>query len=77
MLIYFIDKVRLYMDEYAVKMFTRNQLDKCTIQFYMPDNSEHEILFTEMNSSAHFSKYFSFLNQWLKYLSDNNELVNI
>lgn len=73
-LINFIDKVKLYVSEYSTKMFCTNQLKKCTINFYLPDASQHEIIYTEMPNSGHFSRYLDFLNQWLNWLSENNAL---
>lgn len=58
-----------------MKMFIKNQLEKCTVLFYLPDNSQHEIQFTEIDNTGPFSKYLNFLNQWFKWLMDSDALV--
>ena len=57
-----------------MKMFNTNQLKKCTVNFYLPDGSQHEIIYTEMANSGHFNRYIDFLNQWLNWLTENDEL---
>jgi hypothetical protein len=62
-----------------MKMYMKNNHDKCKISFYLPDNSQHEVLYSEMNNSGHFNKYLNFLNQWFKWLIEQNalEVTNI
>ncbi len=41
--IYFIDKVKLHMDEYSLKKYLENDLDKCSCCVFLPDSSQHDV----------------------------------
>ena len=72
----FIDKVKLYMDEYSMQMFQKNNMDKCSCWIYLPDSSQHEIyLNDEKVSSSYFGRYLSFLDQWLQWLVDAHAIT--
>ena len=71
-LINFIDKVKLHFDDYSIRMYLRNNLDKCTCNIFLPDNSQHEICFTSLNDPSDcFSKYLNFLDQWMNWLLES------
>jgi hypothetical protein len=68
-LINFIDKVKLFMDDAAMQMFLDGRLDKSFCFIYLPDNSEHEVCMAEKNSlNFFFTKYIAFLEQWISWL---------
>lgn len=68
----FIGKVKLYMDEYSIGMYLEDKIDECNCSIYLPDNSQHEVYLKDSSVNNHFSKYISFLVQWLNWLIDNN-----
>ena len=41
--IYFVDKIKLFMDEQSLEKFLANDLNDCCCFIYLPDNSQHEI----------------------------------
>ena len=41
--IYFMDKVKLLMDEYSLKMYLENDMNRCSCWVFLPDNSQHEV----------------------------------
>lgn len=74
-LINFIDKVKLCMDDYSLKMFLKNNLQKSFCIIYLPDNSQHEICLSEKNEiNSFFGKYVSFLEQWLTWLLETETI---
>jgi hypothetical protein len=52
--IYFIDKVKLHMDEYSLKMYLENDLNRCSCCIFLPDNSQHDIQLGYVNFSVIF-----------------------
>jgi hypothetical protein len=72
-IINFIDKVKLYMDDYSLEMYLNNRLDKCFCLLYLPDNSQHEICLSEkIKLTEDFINYINFLEQWIKWLIDSS-----
>ncbi|CAF0911632.1 unnamed protein product [Brachionus calyciflorus] len=75
--IHFIDRIKLFMDENSLNMFLKNNLTKSFCLLYLPDYSEHEVCLGENEPSAFFDKYLNFLDQWLNWLLDNKILKKI
>ncbi len=68
-LINFVDKVKLTMDDYSMQMFLKDDLKKCFCLIYLTDSSQHELCLAEKNEiNEFFAKYVSFLEQWLQWL---------
>ncbi len=77
-IINFIDKVKLYMDDYSLEMYLNNRLDKCFCLLYLPDNSQHEICLSEkLKLTEYFLNYINFLEQWIKWLLDSSCIKRI
>jgi hypothetical protein len=74
-LINFVDKVRLILDEKSVYFYFEAQRKKsdsyCLV--YLPDNSEHDVNLSDKNNSF-FGQYLGYLEQWIKWLIDSNEI---
>ena len=74
-LINFVDKVKLCMDDYSLQMFLKDNMRKSFCLLYLPDNSQHEICLAEKNEiNTFFAKYLSFLEQWLVWLLDTDTI---
>ncbi len=72
-IINFIDKAKLYMDDYSLEMYLNNRLDKCFCLLYLPGNSQHEICLSEkIKLTEYFLNYINFLEQWIKWLVDSS-----
>lgn len=68
-LINFIDKVKLYVDENSVDMYVNGIKDKCFCSLYLPDNSQHEICLGAIdNLTDYFKIYLNFMEQWFEWL---------
>ncbi|CAF1104992.1 unnamed protein product, partial [Brachionus calyciflorus] len=52
--IHFIDRVKLFMDENSLNMFLKNNLNKSFCLLYLPDYSEHEVCLSENEPNAFF-----------------------
>ena len=77
-IINFIDKAKLYMDDYSLDMYLNNRLDKCFCLLYLPDNSQHEICLSEkLTLTEYFLNYINFLEQWIKWLLDSSCIKKI
>ena len=74
----FVDKVKLCVNEESIGMFLKDNLKKCFFLIYLPDNSQHEICMAEKSSiNTIFLKYFNFLEQWLQWLLDTQTIKKI
>jgi hypothetical protein len=74
-LVNFIDKVKLFMDDASLEMFLDGKLDKSFCFIYLPDNSEHEVCMAEKNTlNFFFTKYIAFLEQWINWLIDTKAI---
>jgi hypothetical protein len=77
-LINFIDRVKIFMDEHSMQMFLRENLKKCFCLIYLSDNSQHEICLAEKSEiSDFFAKYVSFLEQWLNWLLETETIKKV
>lgn len=41
--IFFVDKVKLFMEDYSLQMYLNNELESCCCSIYLLDKSQHEI----------------------------------
>jgi hypothetical protein len=58
-----------------MQMFLKDNLKKCFCLIYLTDNSQHEICLAEKSElNEFFSKYVSFLEQWLSWLLDTETI---
>jgi hypothetical protein len=79
----FIDKVKLYMDDYSMQSFVKKNYNKSFCSIYLTDNSHHEICLTNVFDKSEdiddqisplIQKYLNFLKQWLQWLIDSNHI---
>lgn len=65
----FVDRVKLHMDERSVNMYVSGEHGKSFCFIYLPDNSQHEICMAEKEQlNDYFKKYLNFLQQWFDWL---------
>ena len=43
LVVFFVDKVKLFVDDYSLKMYLKEEFENSCCSIYLPDNSQHEI----------------------------------
>lgn len=69
-IISFIDRVKLVVDEHSIDALLSGELSRCFCSIFLPDNSQHEICLGEPRDRQddYFKKYLNFFDQWLDWL---------
>ena len=69
-IISFIDRVKLVVDEHSIDAFLSGRTDKSFCTIYLPDSSQHELCWGQGRDKLddYFKKYLVFFDQWLEWL---------